>query len=163
MSVPKMSVPNEVITIQTTPRSDVPRQVSRIRAALALVTLVVVTCQAAASEFAPVYEILQLRCGGCHRTGGASSWIVDMPAADRYPMCVQASAEFQCTTHQQLTEVPGPDIPAWVRPTEPRMSEPYVNACDTENSFHIGVSLPEKLPDAECRRLLDWITAGAKR
>ena len=121
---------------------------------------------AAELHFAPVYQILRNQCGNCHHMGGASSWVIDMsPTTDKYSQCLaqaNLAAQHQCTTHQQLVEVPGPDIPAWVRPQQAAKSEPYVNACVVEESFHIGVSLPEKLPDVSCRMILDWITAGAK-
>lgn len=121
---------------------------------------------AAEPHFAPVYQILQNHCGHCHQSGGASSWVVDMsPTTEKYPECLayaDLASQHQCTTHQQLVEVPGLDIPPWVRPRQAAMSEPYVNACVTEESFHIGVSLPEKLPDAACRMIFDWIITGAK-
>lgn len=119
----------------------------------------------AGSHFAPVYQILRNQCAGCHHVGGASSWVVDMsPTADKYSGCLvhaDLHSRHQCTTHQQLVEVPGPGIPAWVRPEQAASSEPYVNACVTEESFHIGVSLPEKLPDQACKMIFDWITRGA--
>ena len=117
------------------------------------------------SPFEPVYQILKNQCGQCHHTGGASSWVVDLPpAADQYTACLEPAdeaARHQCTTYRQLVEVPGPDIPAWIRPHEAAKSEPYVNACDAEASFHIGVSLPEKLPDSQCKTILEWIVSGA--
>lgn len=120
----------------------------------------------AGSPFAPVYQILRDQCGSCHHVGGASSWVIDMsPTVYKYSAClahVDLRSQHQCTTHQQLVEVPGPGIPAWIRPQQAAKSEPYVNACVTEESFHIGVSLPEKLPDAACRMILDWIIDGAK-
>ena len=120
----------------------------------------------AESHFVPVYQILQNQCGNCHHVGGASSWVVDMaPTANRYSECLAHDApplQHQCTTYLQLVAVPGPDIPAWVRPQQAAQSEPYVNACVIEESFHIGVSLPEKLPGVECAMILDWIVAGAK-
>ena len=114
------------------------------------------------TAFGPIFEILNTHCGRCHRRGGASSWIVDtQPSANSYPACVGVERQDQCTTYLQLVEMPGPGIPAWIRPEEAAASEPYVQACDAQGSYHVGVSLPETLPDAECRRFLDWIVGGA--
>jgi mono/diheme cytochrome c family protein len=115
------------------------------------------------SAFGPVFEMLNTHCGRCHRRGGASSWIVDMPpTANTYPACIGVERQYQCTTHLQLVEVPGADIPAWVRPEQAASSEPYLQACDAQGSYHVGVSLPAVLPDQECRRFLDWIIGGAR-
>jgi mono/diheme cytochrome c family protein len=118
------------------------------------------------SRFAPVYDILVENCGQCHRVGGASSWITDKPAAEtNYAACLNLGderAEHQCTTHGLLTEAPGPEIPAWVRPHQASSSEPYVQACDGDGSFHIGVSLPAKLSDDDCATFLGWIESGAE-
>ena len=67
---------------------------------------------AAELHFAPVYQILRNQCGNCHHMGGASSWVIDMPpTTDKYSQCLaqaNLAAQHQCTTHQQLVEVPGP-------------------------------------------------------
>ena len=114
------------------------------------------------SAFGAVYTILKNRCGHCHQVGGASSWVTDMPPTEqRFPHCTDAPNPLMCSTHAQLTEAPGEEIPAWIRPHEAAMSEPYQQACNLSVSFHIGVSLPQVLPPEECSLFLDWITAGA--
>jgi len=119
------------------------------------------------SEFLPVYELLRSHCGSCHVRGLADGpWSLNTPpAADRFPECLkeQAAAALRCATYHELVDPPGPGIPAWVRPDDAQGSEPYVQACDPEVSFHIGHSLPQKLADADCERLLRWIKAGASR
>ena len=118
------------------------------------------------SAFAPVYDLLVANCGNCHRSGGASSWRVDVaPETDVYPSCLRiadAATRARCTTHLQLTEVPGPDIPAWIRPDEADRSEPYVQACSEDESYHVGISLPSVLPQPDCAAFLVWIEAGAR-
>ena len=118
-------------------------------------------------NFGPVYELLAANCGACHRVGGVSTWVIDLPSSDeKYPGCARLDddeAQHRCTTYEQLTEAPGDGIPAWIRPHEAQASEPYAQACDVQVSFHIGGSVPEKLPDADCEQFLSWIRAGAKR
>jgi hypothetical protein len=83
-----------------------------------------------------------------------------------YPACSSLSdtkAQHQCTTYEQLTQVPAEGIPAWIRPHEAQASEPYAQACDSQVSFHIGGSVPRKLADADCEKFLAWIRAGAQR
>jgi len=43
--------------------------------------------------------------------------------------------------------------------------ESHCGACQVQGeiSFHIGHSLPQRLPDADCERFLRWIEAGAAR
>jgi hypothetical protein len=120
-----------------------------------------------ASGFAPVYELLESHCGACHVQGEADGpWSLNTPpSADRFAQCLTEpeAAALRCATYHELVDPPGPGIPAWIRPEDPPSSEPYAQACDTEISFHIGHSLPQRLPDADCERFLRWIEAGAAR
>lgn len=114
--------------------------------------------------FEEIYDLLKTHCGACHVRGGADGpWSLDTPPdADRFPFCLQpAAAALRCATYHQLTDAPGPDIPAWVRPEEAAASDPYVQACVPGSSFHIGHALPEGIPAADCTRLLRWIETGA--
>lgn len=117
--------------------------------------------------FLDVYHILQRHCGACHVQGAADGpWSLNSPpSGERFPQCLSETGEarVQCATYYQLVEEPGPGIPAWIRPEEAALSEPYSQACDPELSFHIGHSLPGPLPAGECATLLDWIEAGASR
>jgi hypothetical protein len=117
--------------------------------------------------FDPVYDLLEQRCGECHVRGEADGpWSLDTPpSTDRYPACLtepEATA-LRCATWHELVQSPGPGIPAWVRPNEATASEPYVQACNPDRSFHIGHSLPAGLTTAECELLRRWIEAGAQR
>ena len=117
--------------------------------------------------FAPIYALLQTHCGACHVQGVADGpWSLNTPpSTDRFPECLaeQQSAALQCATYHELVASPGPGIPAWVRPEDGSASEPYAQACDTELSFHIGHSLPQRLPDEDCARFLRRIEVGAPR
>lgn len=119
----------------------------------------------APAAFAPVYALLQTHCGACHVQGVADGpWSLNTPpSTERFPVCLDlpAAAALECATYHELVDSPGPGIPAWIRPAEAGASEPYVQACDPEASFHIGHSLPEKLSDEACGRFLRWIEAGA--
>lgn len=120
---------------------------------------------AASPGFEEIYELLTTHCGTCHVQGGADGpWSLNTPpAADRFPSCLTGpeSMALRCATYHQLTEVPGPDIPAWIRPEEAAASEPYVQACVAGTSFHIGHALPQGVPAPDCARLLLWIETGA--
>ncbi len=122
---------------------------------------------AEAPGFAPVYSLLQTHCGACHVQGVADGpWSLNTPpSADRFPECLDEpdAAALQCATYHELVDPPGPGIPAWIRPEDGAASDPYAQACDAEVSFHIGHSLPEKMPDAGCAEFLSWIEAGAPR
>jgi hypothetical protein len=115
--------------------------------------------------FKPVYQILKAHCGACHRQGGASSWTIDAPASsERYAQCLihdDQQAIERCTTWHQLVDAPGPEIPAWVIAGQPGDSAPYVQACDPEQSYHLGVSLPKLLSPETCRIFAAWINQGA--
>ena len=115
--------------------------------------------------FSGIYGLLVEYCGDCHVQGQADGpWVVDAPAdPDRFPDCVRLAAADQrrCTTWHQLVDSPGPDIPAWVSLQDPASSEPYVQACVQEGSFHIGHSIPGALSATECASILGWIQAGA--
>jgi mono/diheme cytochrome c family protein len=120
---------------------------------------------AADVTFSGVYELLSTHCRACHVKGIADGpWSLDTPPRDDYfAECLdeEPSNQLRCTTWHQLVEVPAPDFPAWVQPADPEASAPYVQACNPADSFHIGHSMPEKLPDADCAALLGWIEAGA--
>ena len=117
--------------------------------------------------FNPVYDLLEQRCGECHVRGAADGpWSLNTPpSADRFPSCLTEpeAAALECATWHELVQSPGPGIPAWIRPDEATASEPYVQACIPNGSFHIGHSLPERLSTEECDLLLRWIEAGAAR
>lgn len=143
------------------------------RLALALLVLSAAPAARAVDEaaeetgFAPVYALLQTHCGACHVRGGADGpWSLNTPpSTERFGECLaepQDSA-LECATYHELVDSPGPGIPAWVRPEEAAASEPYAEACNPEVSFHIGHSLPQKVPDADCARFLHWIETGARR
>ena len=121
--------------------------------------------EVAAGGFGPVYELLERHCGACHVQGGADGpWSLNTPPSDRrHPECLAASesTRLACATYHQLVDEPAPGIPAWIRPAEAAASEPYVQACVPEGSFHIGHSLPEPPAAEECALLLRWIEAGA--
>jgi len=115
--------------------------------------------------FAPVYALLQHHCDACHVMGMADGpWSLNTPpTAERFPQCLAAPSleQLQCATFHQLVDEPAPGIPAWIRPSEAAASEPYAQACDPVLSFHIGHSIPEPLPAADCSAFLRWIEAGA--
>jgi mono/diheme cytochrome c family protein len=118
-----------------------------------------------AFAFNAVYDLLLTHCGECHVQGSADGpWSLDTPPSrDRYPECLDLTEaeQLRCATYHQLVDEPGAGIPAWIRPVEAAMSEPYVQACDSVASFHIGHSIPGRLPDQECVGFLGWIEAGA--
>jgi hypothetical protein len=120
-----------------------------------------------AARFDPVYDLLTAHCGACHVRGGADGpWSLDTPPrADRFPECLPENGEaaLRCATFHELVDAPAPGIPPWIRPQEAAASEPYAQACDPVVSFHIGHSLPAKLPDRDCTLFLEWIEAGAPR
>jgi len=120
-----------------------------------------------AGGFDPIYDLLTEHCGACHVRGQADGpWSLNTPpAADYFPACLAepVEAQLRCTTFHQLVDVPGPGIPAWIRPADGPESEPYAQACDPEVSFHIGHSLPAALADADCATFLSWIESGAPR
>ncbi len=117
-------------------------------------------------SFAPVYAVLEHRCGDCHVAGSADGpWSLDTaPDPARYPTCLERGPQEQlrCATHRQLVEVPAPGVPAWVQPDAPGASDLYLQACDVARSFHLGHSLPATPPAADCELLLDWISSGAR-
>jgi mono/diheme cytochrome c family protein len=117
--------------------------------------------------FDAVYTVLSEHCGDCHVQGAADGpWSLNTPPRpDRFPECLEVPAEAQarCATYHQLVDEPVPGIPAWIRPEEAAQSEPYLQACDPDGSFHIGHSLPAALPAADCAGFLGWIEAGAHR
>lgn len=117
------------------------------------------------THFEAIYRLLSTHCGDCHVQGAADGpWSLNTPPrADRFPECLDLAdpEQLRCATWHELVDAPGPGIPAWIRPAEAAASEPYAEACDPAASFHIGHSLPEKLPDEECARFLSWIEAGA--
>jgi len=124
-----------------------------------------VIASAGAFGFSQVYMLLSEHCGACHVRGVADGpWSLDTPPTQqRYPECleVEASEQLKCATYHQLVDPPVPGVPAWIRPTEAAVSEPYAQACDPDNSFHIGHSLPTSLAADQCSGFLGWIEAGA--
>ena len=122
--------------------------------------------QAEAAGFDEIYAILSQHCGACHVQGAAEGpWSLDTPPGpDWFPVCLErpAADQARCATYHQLVDAPGPGIPPWIRPDDATGSEPYVQACEPAQSFHIGHSLPAALPASDCGRLLEWIVAGAR-
>lgn len=114
------------------------------------------------TTFKDVYPILENNCNGCHVEGGAASasWSLDRePVDDLFKQCRDIKdirARHQCTTHVQLT---AGDYPL-VQKKSLDGSMPFVNACDPNNSFHIGSSIPNRLSDDECNTLGNWIMQG---
>lgn len=123
------------------------------------------TAVSPSGQFLPVYALLSEHCGACHVQGVADGpWSLNTPPTlDRFPECLALSESDQlsCATYHQLVDEPAPGIPAWIRPREAASSEPYVQACDSTVSFHIGHSLPAALQDEDCAFLLHWIENGA--
>jgi hypothetical protein len=117
--------------------------------------------------FDSIYAMLYSSCGDCHVQGLADGpWSLNTPPGpERFPECLAEAGEraLLCAAYHQLVDAPAPGIPAWIRPAEAAQSEPYAQACDPAVSFHIGHSLPERLPDASCAMFLDWIESGAQR
>lgn len=114
------------------------------------------------SSFRQVYSILNAHCGACHIEGGAAiaAWTLDRPATDNsYPECMKADNPALCTTYLQLT---AGDYP-WMMAGNLHESPPYLNACVTEENYHIGVSIPERLSDPECDVIKNWILNGTKK
>lgn len=81
-----------------------------------------------------------------------------VPTVDRYPSCVEVNNQFLCTTYSELTGTEWP----WVVAGNPQASQPFVNACDTSQSYHIGTSIPERLSDGDCGLFQRWILEGAE-
>lgn len=116
--------------------------------------------------FSEIYQLLDHHCGDCHVQGIADGpWSLNTPPDDqRFPECLGSDeyTQLRCATYHQLVDAPGPGITAWIRPDNAPASEPYVEACDSTASFHIGQSLPEGLPEHSCAMLLAWIRDGAR-
>lgn len=116
-------------------------------------------------DFVAVYDLLVTHCGACHVQGNADGpWSLDTPpTVERFPECLPLDPEQQlrCATYHQLVDIPAPGIPAWIRPEEATLSEPYVQACNSAVSFHIDHSLPESLSEQDCAGFRGWIEAGA--
>ena len=118
-------------------------------------------------DFRLVYDILRQHCGACHVQGIADGpWSLNTaPSSDRFAQCLaeKGDAQLRCATYHELVDEPAAGIPAWIRPAEASLSEPYVQACDPSASFHIGHSLAAALPAEACTALLHWIESGAHR
>lgn len=113
------------------------------------------------SSFTNVYGILKLNCVACHSENGSGkqAWSLNVPpTADKYPICNAASDQFLCTTYYELTGTEWP----WIVAADPGASQPFVNACDVEQSYHIGTSIPERLSDEDCALFEEWILKGAE-
>jgi mono/diheme cytochrome c family protein len=119
----------------------------------------------ASYDFVAVYDLLVTHCGACHVQGIADGpWSLDTPpTSERFAQCLPLDPDEQlrCATYHQLVDIPAPGIPAWIRPEQAPLSEPYAQACDSTTSFHIGHSIPESLSDRDCAGFLGWIEAGA--
>ena len=112
------------------------------------------------SAFSQVYRILKTNCGACHVENGTAvlAWTLDtVPTKARYSECVGVDSPLQCTTYIKLTETQYP----WIVAGKPEESAPYINACVKEESYHIGVSIPEQLDNQDCALMRDWIESGA--
>lgn len=113
------------------------------------------------SSFVNVYEILTANCLSCHSEEGAArqAWSLNIaPTKDRYPQCIEAANQLLCTTYEELTGTEWP----WIVAYDPQASQPFVNACDTAQSYHIGASIPKRLGDKDCALFEQWIHQGAK-
>jgi hypothetical protein len=110
-------------------------------------------------SFAQVYPVLKTNCGSCHIDSGVAiqAWTLDtMPSENQYQQCIDSDSPAQCTTYFKLT---GGEYP-WMISGNLAESQPYVNACVPEESFHIGVSIPARLSDEDCNLIKDWIMKG---
>jgi hypothetical protein len=120
----------------------------------------ITVCHAEESRsFSQVYPILKTNCGACHIDSGVAiqAWTLDtMPSENLYEQCLGSDSPAQCTTYFKLTEGEYP----WMISGNLAESQPYVNACVTEESYHIGVSIPAKLSDEDCNLIKNWIIQG---
>lgn len=111
------------------------------------------------AAFSKVYEILKSHCFSCHSENGPAkdAWSMNAPAI-KYSDCILSKDQSLCTTYFELTSTEWP----WIVAGDPQASQPFVNACDKEQSYHIGTSIPDRLSDNECALLESWILEGAK-
>lgn len=109
-------------------------------------------------SFLMVYETLKIHCFACHSELGPAknTWSMNAPAV-KYSDCSSSKNPALCTTYFELTSTEWP----WIVAGDPQVSQPFVNACDKEKSYHIGTSIPDRLSDSECKLLESWILDGA--
>lgn len=127
--------------------------------------LVLATAAAdARTSFVEVFPLLKTQCGECHVTGQADGpWSVDASASqDRFAECLTLPPAEQprCTTYLQLTESPGPGIPAWMDLQQGVDNAVDDQACKPSASFHLGHSLADQPDAALCESLWNWLEAG---